>query len=316
MGPEYREEPCRSALNRVKGMAFEWSLNPYMGCVHRCTFCYVRAFERRADRPVRRPLRHLDPRQGQRRRGPPPRARPALLGARAGRDRRRHRPLPARRGALPPDPRLHRGARRGPQPVQHHHARADDRPRHRRPRRGRAARERLGHLLDPDARRGRLAEDRALDRPSAPAAEGRLEARRRRASRPASAWRRSSLGSPTARSSSPRSSRPRARPARRASGRTSSSCARERASTSSSTSPQDWPELVPHYERAVRGARLPRLGRGEAGAGARCRRSPASRESAIVAYSLSRRGRARAAPARSLRRGRRSAGRARWVARA
>ena len=30
---------------------FEWSLNPYMGCAHRCTFCYVRAFERRADRP-------------------------------------------------------------------------------------------------------------------------------------------------------------------------------------------------------------------------------------------------------------------------
>ena len=48
---DYREEPCRSALNRVKGMAFEWSLNPYMGCVHRCTFCYVRAFEKRADRP-------------------------------------------------------------------------------------------------------------------------------------------------------------------------------------------------------------------------------------------------------------------------
>jgi DNA repair photolyase len=48
---EYREEPCRSALNRVKGMPFEWSLNPYMGCVHRCTFCYVRSFERRADRP-------------------------------------------------------------------------------------------------------------------------------------------------------------------------------------------------------------------------------------------------------------------------
>jgi DNA repair photolyase len=49
--PEYREEPCRSALNRVKGMRFKWSLNPYMGCVHRCTFCYVRAFEQRADRP-------------------------------------------------------------------------------------------------------------------------------------------------------------------------------------------------------------------------------------------------------------------------
>ena len=51
MRVEYREEPCKVALNRVKGMGFNWSLNPYMGCVHRCTFCYVRAFERRADRP-------------------------------------------------------------------------------------------------------------------------------------------------------------------------------------------------------------------------------------------------------------------------
>src|SRR6185437_9417443 len=47
----YREEPCKVALNHVKGMPFDWSLNPYMGCVHQCTFCYVRAFERRADRP-------------------------------------------------------------------------------------------------------------------------------------------------------------------------------------------------------------------------------------------------------------------------
>ncbi len=51
MKTEYREEPCKVALNRVEGMAFPWSLNPYMGCAHRCTFCYVRAFERRADRP-------------------------------------------------------------------------------------------------------------------------------------------------------------------------------------------------------------------------------------------------------------------------
>jgi len=47
-----REEPARTALNRVHGMMFKWSLNPYMGCAHRCTFCYVRAFERRADRPA------------------------------------------------------------------------------------------------------------------------------------------------------------------------------------------------------------------------------------------------------------------------
>jgi DNA repair photolyase len=52
MRSEYREEPCRSALNRVQGMPFAWSLNPYMGCAHRCTFCYVRAFELRADRPA------------------------------------------------------------------------------------------------------------------------------------------------------------------------------------------------------------------------------------------------------------------------
>jgi DNA repair photolyase len=32
-------------------MGFKWSLNPYMGCAHRCTFCFVRAFERLADRP-------------------------------------------------------------------------------------------------------------------------------------------------------------------------------------------------------------------------------------------------------------------------
>jgi len=51
MRTEYREEPCKSAMNPVKGMGFGWSLNPYMGCAHRCTFCYVRAFERRADRP-------------------------------------------------------------------------------------------------------------------------------------------------------------------------------------------------------------------------------------------------------------------------
>lgn len=51
MRATYREEPCRTALNRVSGMGFRWSLNPYTGCAHRCAFCYVRGFERRADRP-------------------------------------------------------------------------------------------------------------------------------------------------------------------------------------------------------------------------------------------------------------------------
>src|SRR4051794_19071533 len=51
MRPEYRDEPCRTALTRVRKMSFKWSLNPYMGCVHQCTFCFVRAFEKLADRP-------------------------------------------------------------------------------------------------------------------------------------------------------------------------------------------------------------------------------------------------------------------------
>jgi len=47
----YEEIECKSALNPVKGMGFNWSLNPYVGCEHRCAFCYVRAYELRADRP-------------------------------------------------------------------------------------------------------------------------------------------------------------------------------------------------------------------------------------------------------------------------
>ena len=52
MRPVYREEPCKTALNQTKGMPFRWTLNPYMGCVHCCTYCYVRAYEKRADRPA------------------------------------------------------------------------------------------------------------------------------------------------------------------------------------------------------------------------------------------------------------------------
>jgi DNA repair photolyase len=40
----YQEVRCRSALNRVKGMPFEWTLNPYRGCTHACHYCYARRY--------------------------------------------------------------------------------------------------------------------------------------------------------------------------------------------------------------------------------------------------------------------------------
>ncbi|HEY8312531.1 MAG TPA: radical SAM protein [Candidatus Baltobacteraceae bacterium] len=36
------EAPAKSILNRVEGMPFAWSINPYRGCYHQCVFCYAR----------------------------------------------------------------------------------------------------------------------------------------------------------------------------------------------------------------------------------------------------------------------------------
>ncbi|PWT80950.1 MAG: radical SAM protein [Blastocatellia bacterium] len=40
----YQEVVCRSALNRVRGMPFNWTLNPYRGCTHGCHYCFARRY--------------------------------------------------------------------------------------------------------------------------------------------------------------------------------------------------------------------------------------------------------------------------------
>jgi DNA repair photolyase len=43
----YREVEVKSALNAVKGMPFDWSLNPWSGCAHKCAYCFARAYHAR-----------------------------------------------------------------------------------------------------------------------------------------------------------------------------------------------------------------------------------------------------------------------------
>ncbi|HZB24823.1 MAG TPA: radical SAM protein, partial [Vicinamibacterales bacterium] len=41
----YQEVTCRSALNPVVGMPFNWTLNPYRGCTHACHYCFARRYQ-------------------------------------------------------------------------------------------------------------------------------------------------------------------------------------------------------------------------------------------------------------------------------
>jgi DNA repair photolyase len=40
----YQEVICRSALNPVRGMPFNWTLNSYRGCTHGCHYCFARRY--------------------------------------------------------------------------------------------------------------------------------------------------------------------------------------------------------------------------------------------------------------------------------
>ena len=142
-------------------MPFDWSLNPYMGCVHRCTFCYVRAFEQRADRPA-------DDRYGTSIRVKVNVA--EVLRRELARPSWRGEPIAIGAATDPYQPaegryRLTRAClevlRDVASAVLDHHARPADRPRRRRARRGRRAGRRVGDVLGADARRGRVADDGA-----------------------------------------------------------------------------------------------------------------------------------------------------------
>ena len=128
MRVEYREEACRSALNRVKGMPFGWTLN-----LHglRAPHVLLRPRLRAARRPTgRRPLRAFDPGEGERGRG--------LAQGSAG-ARGRGRPWPSapaeirisRGGAYRPDRRYLEGS--AGRRRRSGSSRAADRPRRRRP---------------------------------------------------------------------------------------------------------------------------------------------------------------------------------------
>ena len=49
-GVLYREITVKSALTRVQGMPFAWSLNPYYGCERACSYCYARDYHARRGR--------------------------------------------------------------------------------------------------------------------------------------------------------------------------------------------------------------------------------------------------------------------------
>ena len=42
-GIEFIEAECKTIINRVPDfLPFRWSINPYRGCSHACTFCFAR----------------------------------------------------------------------------------------------------------------------------------------------------------------------------------------------------------------------------------------------------------------------------------
>ena len=176
----YQEVTCRSALNRVQGMPFNWTLNSYRGCTHGCHYCFARRYHAQFEMNAGDEFASvilvktnvIDVLvQG---------ARSAVVEAGASRCRHRDRSLPADRGPLPAHAPRHRSLRTRENADRPDHERADGRSRSRC-----AARSHEGGRLHglherSDGRRRRVAIARARHRPPAAAPARRPRARRRR----------------------------------------------------------------------------------------------------------------------------------------
>ena len=136
----YQEITCRSALNPVKGMPFNWTLNPYRGCTHALPLLLRAPLPDAVRARARRRVLVADLREGELRRGAAARARQAVVDARAGGARHRDRSVSADRRALQADAAHARGARSPARtPVGHRHQGPDDRARRGPARRARRA---------------------------------------------------------------------------------------------------------------------------------------------------------------------------------
>ena len=117
---EYLHVRARSIISevpRASRMPFRYTINPYRGCSHACTYCFARPTHEYLGLNGARGLRAAHRRQDQRGRAARRRARAAELGRRAHRDGHEHRSLPAGRGPLPAHARHPRDARRRAQSV-------------------------------------------------------------------------------------------------------------------------------------------------------------------------------------------------------
>ena len=128
----YQEVTCRSALNRVKGMPFDWTLNPYRGCTHGCHYCYARRYHVQFELNADDEFASVILVKHELRRRADPRAGPSVVARRVHRRRHRDRLLPADRRALQADARRHRGAPPRAQSHRRHHQGSDGRARSRR----------------------------------------------------------------------------------------------------------------------------------------------------------------------------------------